>query len=281
MENKTSIIGAGYLGKRISETLGYSLTATRVQGDLKELRDYLDRENPKTVICTLGRTGRPNIDWCETHQQETLEGNVIAPIRLAAECAKRGIYFVNIGSGCIYFGDKNGKGFNEQDEPNFYGPQFYGKTKILFEKLLQSMPTDSPWLNIRIRMPIDDRPHERNLIDKLKSYSRVIDIQNSMTTVPHLIPAIRELTEKNRIGIYNITNPGTISAAEIMDLYKTIVDPSHNFEVFSLGELDKITPGKRSNCKIDCSKLGSEGIVLPDIYDAVTDCLWKYKKALK
>lgn len=269
---KAIVLGNGYLGNRISQELSYPLFKIRIGEDVTELKNLLDREQPTHVISAIGKTGRPNIDWCETHKIETLDGNVIAPYLLLRECFGRDIHLTHIGSGCIYSGDNGGKGFSEQDEPNFFGPQFYAKTKIIGEKILSQFPC----LQLRIRMPIDDRPSERNLIDKLVKYTKVIDIPNSMTTVPDMISALGILVETGKTGIYNLVNPGTISAKEIMELYQKIVDPSHTFETFSLDDLNKITVGKRSNCKLSIDKLAEEGIILPEIRNAVVSCLTHY-----
>lgn len=238
-----------------------------------DLNSFLDKVKPDIVINAIGKTGRPNIDWCEEHKEETMLSNISAAINLSTECSKKGIYFVHLGSGCIYYGNNDEKGFSEEDEPNFFGPQFYAKTKIIAEKSLKELPG----LILRLRMPIDNFPHERNLIDKLTKYSKVIDVQNSMTTVPHMIKAIEQLVEKKAQGIYNLVNPGSISAKDIMSMYKKIVNPSYEFGVFSVEELGSITKGKRSNCILRTDKLKNEGIILPEINEAVESCLLSYK----
>ena len=272
---KTGIVfGAGFLGKRISSELGYRLVSREEVNplNLSNLQDFFDKERPALVINAIGKTGRPNIDWCETHKEETLEGNVTVPLNLSTECSSRGIYFVHIGSGCMYSGYPS-NGFNEKDMPNFYGPQFYAKTKIISELALSELPG----LILRIRMPIDDRPNERNLIDKLIKYPKVISEPNSMTTVPHAITAIKSLVEKRKNGVYNLVNPGLISASDIMEMYNQIVDSSHTFEPMSLQQLDKVTLGKRSNCYLSTAKLASEGLELPEIHKAVEECLIGYR----
>ena len=276
------VFGQGYLGKRISESLNYKLAPKFDVLDTRQLKDFLEKNQPEIVINAVGKTGGPGevgIDWCELHKEETLRSNVLAALNLGIECSKRRIYFVHLSSGCIYQGNNNGRGFSEEDEPNFFGPQYYAKTKIIAEKTLKELP--GKILQLRIRMPIDDRPHPRNLIDKLVTYNRVIDVQNSMTSVPNMLFAMKNLIEKRCCGIYNLTNPGTISPAEIMQMYKDIVEPSHQFEIMKLEELNRITRGKRSNCILNTEKLKKEGIQMPEIQDAVRECLLKYKDALK
>jgi 3,5-epimerase/4-reductase len=276
---KGLVFGRGFLGTRLGDYLGYEIIG-RERADatnVSQIEKVLDSEIPDVVINAVGKTGRPNIDWCETHKEETVLANISAAANLAAECSKRNIYFVHLGSGCIYDGDNDGKGFSEEDEPNFYGPQFYAKTKILAEKIVKEVPS----LILRVRMPIDDRPDERNLIDKLKKYTCLIDTKNSMTSVPHFIKAAGRLIEKRRTGIYNMVNPGVISPFEIMRLYREFVEPSHDFRELSLGELNKITRGKRANCYLNTDKLRKEGLALPEIHRAVMLCLTNYRENRK
>lgn len=284
MENKRIIFGAGYLGKRIGDALRYRVVSRAEvdANDAAKLSEFLDEEQPQVVINAVGKTGglgAIGIDWCEKEENKSavIRSNISAALNLSIECANRRIYFVHLGSGCIYIGDNYGNGFSETDAPNFYGPQFYAKTKIDAERILSNLPG----LLLRIRMPIDDRPAKRNLIDKLKSYSRIIDIQNSMTTIPHMIPAIQKLIARDARGIYNLTNPGTMSAKEIMDYYKDLVEPAHEFGVFSVEELDSMTLARRSNCQLNTDKLQSKGIYLPEIHEAVKECLLRYRQALQ
>ncbi|MFA6974233.1 MAG: sugar nucleotide-binding protein [Parcubacteria group bacterium] len=274
------VFGAGFIGRKIAGDFDYDLSRARVslQSRNVELERALD-SYPEVVINAIGKThgeGVQSIDYCETHKEETRESNTFVPWLIARECAKRGIYFVHLGSGCIYQGDNHGEGFSEEDMPNFYGPQFYAMTKIDAERLL-TRDFNSPILQVRIRMPIDDKTDERNLIDKLVGYNRVIDIKNSMTTIPFMLKALRQLIARRREGIYNVVNEGAISPYEIMEMYKEIVNPRHRFERMPLEELDKTTLAKRSNCKLSVDKLKREGIDVPEIHESVRECLTRYK----
>jgi dTDP-4-dehydrorhamnose reductase len=273
---KGVVFGSGFLGTRLSGALGYGLPDINVL-ETGALNSVLDSMKPDVVINAVGKTGRPNIGWCETHKEETVRGNIMAPVNLALACSDRGIYFVHIGSGGVYNGDNDGRGFSELDAPNFYESQFYAKTKAISEKILGEFPC----LQLRIMTPIDDRPHPRNLIDKLLGYKKVIDTQNSMTAVPDMITAAGKLIEARREGIYNLVNPGTISVAEIMNMYREIVNPAHSFDVVSDAELEKSTVCKRANCYLNTDKLKSEGIELSEIHGAVRECLINYRENLR
>ena len=267
---KGVVFGKGYMGTRIAQAYGYTLPTMDVL-DASKVAAYLDETKPAVVINAVGKTGRPNIDWCETHRPETLLSNVAAPIILASLCAARGIHFVHLSSGCIYQGDNHGNGYAEDDTPNHHN-SFYSHTKILAEDALKGLPC----LQVRIRMPIDDRPDPRNLIDKIKGYPKLVDAKNSMTVVPDLLQALQKLIEKKRTGIYNIVNPGLISPFEVMRLYKLTVDGSVKFDAISVAELDELVTAKRSNCHLSTAKLAAEGIVMKDIRESVRSCLIEY-----
>ncbi|MFO0764579.1 MAG: hypothetical protein U0487_00830 [Patescibacteria group bacterium] len=70
---KILVVGAnGFVAKRFletypSETLAFSERVTDKASFLKAL----DEHRPDAVINAAGRTGRPNVDWCEDHQIET------------------------------------------------------------------------------------------------------------------------------------------------------------------------------------------------------------------
>jgi dTDP-4-dehydrorhamnose reductase len=233
----------------------------------------LDAEKPEVVVNCAGKTGRPNVDWCETHKEETLHANVLGPIVLLEECLARGIYLVHMSSGCIYEGDGStslttGKGFTEEDPPNFFG-SFYSRTKAWSDQIMK----DFPVLNLRLRMPFDGSGNDRSLLTKLAKYSKVLDVQNSITYLPDFLKAAEILISKRKTGTYNIVNDGTISPYQIMQLYKDIVDPKHTFEKLTLDDLSTVVKAGRSNCVLSTEKLKKEGITVRSIDAALREAL--------
>lgn len=67
-----------------------------------QVRSTLDTLKPTHVINCAGKTGRPNVDWCESHKLETMESNGLGTHMLAYECEKRGIHCTVLATGCIY-----------------------------------------------------------------------------------------------------------------------------------------------------------------------------------
>lgn len=270
------ILGKGYVAHKFKAHFGdrAELSDFRVE-DYASLRDYLAEKKPEVLINCIGKTGRPNVDWCEDHQQETLFGNVEVPLMLVRACEELGIYMVHIGSGCVYEGDNGGEGFSEEDAPNFDG-SFYSRTKAWSEAMLDEFPV----LQLRLRMPLDGMPGDRNFITKITRYEKVISVPNSVSILKDFTEAAEALIEKRATGVFNMTNPGAMDHAAILDLYKEIVDPNFNYSVMSLEELEKLTKARRSNCILSMKKLESLGIHMRPVEQAMRETLEEYAKNL-
>ncbi|MDP6561693.1 MAG: sugar nucleotide-binding protein, partial [Candidatus Peribacteraceae bacterium] len=154
---KVVIFGSkGYMGQYFLTLYPDAATPSVDIADIRAVGEVLDSEKPDVVINCAGKTGRPNVDWCEDHKEETIHSNVVGPLVLVEECNKRNIYFVHLGTGCVYSGDCSTP-FSETDAPNFFG-SFYSRSKGLIDQLLN----DFPVLNIRLRMPFDGTSNDRN-----------------------------------------------------------------------------------------------------------------------
>lgn len=99
------------------------------------LENDIAEVKPTHVFNAAGVTGRPNVDWCETHKVETIRANVVGTLTLADVCRERGLLLLNYATGCIFEYDSahplgSGIGFKEDDSPNFIG-SFYSKTKAM------------------------------------------------------------------------------------------------------------------------------------------------------
>jgi len=282
MANKILIIGNGYLGNRCKNVWGEeAVIADRHIETRQDVLELLDRFQPDAVLNAAGVTGSPNVDWCETHQLETMVGNTKLPITIAEGCQERGVYMLHMGSGCIFYGDSPhpDRKWRESDLGN---PKeiTYSRSKWAADLVLSTLPNVGI---ARIRMPIDWVPSARNLIDKLADYSKVIDVENSATVIDDMIEVFHQLLEKKAAGIFHVTNPGMIKHREIMALYEELVDPNHKNEWISNDDLVKIglaTKG-RSNNFLHSENLEKIGIKMRPIKEAVRDTMIKYAKIKK
>ena len=271
------IFGAeGWIGGKLATMLEkQGHTVIKAQSRL-ENREAVEAEiiaaKPDFVLNAAGKTGRPNVDWCEDHKQEVIRANIIGALTLADLCFKYGIHMTNFGTGCIYeYDDKHpmysGKGFKEEEKPNFAG-SYYSKTKIMLDTLLQDYPNV---LNLRLRMPISDDLHPRSFITKIIGYKKIVNIPNSMTILTDLLPVALKMSERKLSGVYNFVNPGAISHNEILDLYKKFVDPNFKYQNFTVEEQSKILKAGRSNNELDPSKLLKEFPGIPHIKESIIE----------
>jgi dTDP-4-dehydrorhamnose reductase len=130
----------------------------------------------------------------------------------------------------------------------------------------------------RIRIPADYIPHPANIIDKLVSFKQVADVANSITVIEDMQKAFLHMIENKISGIYHCTNPGYVSYRELMNLYRIYVDSSHKNEWISeQGLIDSgLVKCKRSNNILNVDKTKNAGIIMRDVYEAITDTLIKY-----
>ena len=97
--------------------------------NLAAVADELDSVKPTHVLNAAGLTGRPNVDWCESHKAEVVRVSVVGTLGLYDACEQRNIHCTSFATGCIYSYDADhslgsGVGFTETDPPNF-GGSFY------------------------------------------------------------------------------------------------------------------------------------------------------------
>lgn len=285
------IVGSqGWIGKQFIRVLAErGISYVKAEGrmdDVGSLQTQLLRCKPDRVVCLAGRTSGgkyTTIDYLEGGRQQTYENvrdNLFGPLLLSSLSREMGLHFSYLGTGCIFNYDEdhslqNGRGFHEDDEPNFFGSSYSivkGFTDRLFHLEKQHM------LNIRIRMPInDDMTSPRNFLHKIRKYEKICSIPNSMTVLPDLLPIMVDMIMKKKTGTINLVNPGVISHNQILDLYKEIIDPTFTYQNFSLEEQEKVLQSQRSNNLLDTTRLESEYFVLP-IYESVKRLLKRIHK---
>ena len=284
----------GWIGSQFKDIL-YSNNILFSEGNarvdnINDLGNEIELINPTHIVSFIGRThGNYNgknistIDYLEQPGKlvENIRDNLFSPLMLASICKNKNIHFTYLGTGCIFKFDESHpfgleeNGFNEDSLPNFFGSS-YSTVKGFTDKL---MHTYDNVLNLRIRMPIDDKQNPRNFITKITTYDKICSIPNSMTVLPELLPKVLDMMDKKIVGTVNLTNPGLISHNEILEMFKEIVDPEFTWKNFSKEEQNKILASDRSNNFLDTTKLGNLYPDIKNIKESVREVLYKYKSS--
>jgi len=247
--------------------------------DRTALLEEIKTVNPRYVICAAGLAGTPNIDWCESHKQETIRVNVVGTLNIADACFVLGKNVAVFGSGCLYEYDEthplgSGIGFREDEPPNFQG-SFYVRTRVLLEPLAMQYPN---LLYLRVRFPISDDMNARSVLSKLIGYEKVVNVPNSFTVLDDLLPLVPKMMDRGLSGLWNFVNPGVISHNELLQFYKDYIDPEFTWKNFTIDEQAQVLKAGRSNNELDCTKLLKEFPEVPEIKKSM-DMLFGRMKA--
>ena len=211
----TIVLGSnGYIGKHLLKHIPKSLGLSTRLENIDELRGYLKIIKPKNVISAAGISGKPTIDWCESHKSETLFTNVTCQLQLIHLCKELNIHLTIIGSGAVYNGNKL---FTELDEPNFKDT-FYSRARVILEDIIRSTYLQDV-LYLRVLYPITGDGDPKCFIEKLKT--RTGNIHNTKVTVsilPSLLPKLSSILEQQVTGILNFVNDDVVTLTELLNM---------------------------------------------------------------
>ncbi len=270
MKSKILIFGKGFIGQRLKEALGGEISERRIMF-FKDAQDEFEKYRPKIIINCIGYTGKRNVDDCELDKDKSLISNTFVPIILAEIALRNKVKLVHISSGCIYHYDyAKSKPVTEEEIPYFFD-LFYSRTKIYSERALEVLSKTYNILIARIRIPMDDRPHNKNILNKLISYRKVIDVPNSVTYIPDFIQALRHLIKIDARGIYNVVNKGGLRYPKLMEAYKKQV-PDFLYKIIDYRKLGLV----RTNLVMSTKKLEKTGFKVRKIDDVLDECVSKY-----
>jgi UDP-glucose 4,6-dehydratase len=113
---KLAILGAsGYVGtvlRKHCDTQGFNYVALGRShtANAECLQKALVECNADYLINCAGYTGKPNVDACELHKAECLEGNGVLPGIIRQACERAEIPWGHVSSGCIFTGRRGDGG---------------------------------------------------------------------------------------------------------------------------------------------------------------------------
>ncbi|MDB4445914.1 sugar nucleotide-binding protein [bacterium] len=288
-----ALMGAnGFIGAEFTRQIkqnGYKLSKiSRVNCELyrpRELQKTLASIAPDFLINCAGYTGKPNVDACEMDKANCLAGNAVLPGIISEACERLEIPWGHVSSGCIFTGARqDDTGFTEADAPNFSFRQnncsFYSGTKALGEEILSDSESCYIW---RLRIPFSNVDSERNYITKLLRYDRLLEARNSLSELTEFVSAALDCFElKVPFGIYNLTNPGSVTTSEVVDIIRETLQPHRTFKFFDseVQFMQQAASARRSNCVLDSSKAIAAGLKLTPINNAVREALRNWEPTL-
>ncbi|MEI6831452.1 MAG: sugar nucleotide-binding protein [Candidatus Omnitrophota bacterium] len=267
------ILGKGFIGERLQKEFGCRIDGSIVNS-FSDAERLVKKYNPKVIINCIGITGRRNVDDCELDIDVVLLGNSFIPVILAEVCLRNNIKLVHISSGCIFNYDyKKNKLINEESEDYFF-KLFYSRSKIYSERAIEVLARDYNILITRIRIPLINEKHPKNLLDKLLKYNKVIDIPNSVTYIPDFIKAVKHLIKIDARGVYNVVNKSGLRYPELMRVYKKYVS-SYEFKVVPVKSLGLV----RTDLILSTAKLEKSGFKVRNINSVLEECVKEYLKS--
>lgn len=265
---KIGLFGKGFIGQRILDYFNCSVTNAK-NLTVEKAMDLISSMKCSVVINAIGYTGETNVDDCETDVGKTLEANSFVPLILAEACYRTRTRLVHLSSACIFhYNYERDNPKTENSKPDFTD-LFYSRSKIYSDQALAHMPHV---LVARIRVPLDDRPHPRNILTKLLTFKRIIDVKNSITYIPDMLKCLNYLIEAKASGIYNVVADGAIRYTEILRAYEMVSGTIIPYKIIPVNQLGLF----RTNVILDTFNLRLAGYDPVNIYDILVDCIRSY-----
>ena len=284
---KVLILGSGYVGNHLFNAMKryhdieqvnqrmVDYTFTEAYKGSRDFRSYLiDKRFDVAVNCS-GYTGKPNVDACEDDKATCWKYNVTAPPKTAEMLNRFNIPMIHVSSGCIY---QKPREWDETTEPNFglynRDSSFYSMSKHAGELALEGMDG----YILRIRMPFCGTNQHKNILVKYLKYNDIISEYNSLTSIPDLCSVIEKFCIHRHTwdsGIYNVVNPGSMSAEQIIQLMSEHGLENPNWNIVKISDLN--LKAGRSNCTLSGKKL-RKLCKLPALQDSLESCIKELKK---
>jgi len=280
----------GFVGNKLLQKLHsrgidsafFSLT-NKSSFDYINLKNFLITSRATFLLNAAGFTGKPNVDACEFSKYGCLQGNAVLPGIIREVCEDLKIPWGHISSGCIYSGRRaDGAGWTEEDVPNFSfrSPpcSFYSGTKALGEELLQGAENCFVW---RLRIPFNHEASPRNYLQKILNYENLLEAENSVSHLEEFCQkCIDCFTKDVEPGIYNMTNPGSITTSQVTEwmIKEGLTDKKFNFFDSEEEFMTKAAVAPRSNCVLDTTKAERAGIAMRPVEEAMIDSIRKMRQ---
>ena len=194
-----------------------------------ETFELFSKVKPDLVIDTHALN---NVDYCESHREESWLINVEGTKNLAEACKIYGSKLVFFSTDYVFDGEK--MHYTEKDKPRPLN--YLGMNKFISEQMLYAFQLNH--LTVRTSViyghgGMNKQNFVKWLITKLRNgeeVSIVTDQKNNPTYADNIIDQIIQLYKKNQTGIFHITGRECVSrydfaikAAEVFNLDKKLI----------------------------------------------------------
>ena len=162
----------------------------------------------KTFV--LNAAGKTDLGWCEANPREAFRTNVEHTLGLYREVRKADAFLIHLSSGCIWDGPyrEGGHAFRPYDAPT--PASFYAWTKAVADAEMLQEAGYYGLAILRPRQVFSGSASPRNTLQKLRRYERLINTDNSMTSVDAIVSVVKHLIGHPETGIWNVYNRGII-----------------------------------------------------------------------
>lgn len=216
-----------------------------------QVESAVSKFEPSIVINTAAKT---NLEWCKNNKLEAFRINVLGTDNVAQICDSHDIYFLHLSSGCILESKNENDTKKEVDIP--HPISYYSWTKVWGENLIPFKKSPKfRYLILRPRQPVSAQITYKNMLVKMLTFTRFIDVPNNGTVLEDLMDWTSELIDKEVTGTIHVANEGWTTPYQIGLLLKKHILPDMPVIKITKEELNKMTPEKRVDTILDVSKL--------------------------
>jgi dTDP-4-dehydrorhamnose 3,5-epimerase-like enzyme/dTDP-4-dehydrorhamnose reductase len=225
------VLGAtGFLGRHAVvalEEVGTSVLCVDTRlADHAKLAEHIRRSGARHVLCAAGISGRPTVQWCETHELETYEANMLDMCNLMRMCKAARVHLTILGSGLVHQakgcddggpgGSGPGGGFTEDDPPDLVSLT-YCRYRVMLETVVRRLYSDDV-LYLRIIYPCTFDGDPKCFFQKMLGRRDSVHNANvPITVVPDLFPRLLPgLVTGTITGVLNFVNRGTVGLPDML-----------------------------------------------------------------
>lgn len=271
------LIGRGHLGTYLQKRFAVP-SHLHYTGELANLKLF--------DSLTVNTAGKTSLEWCEANPTETFRCNVVAPLmafrQFKTQNHSKYSLFVHISSGCVWDGPfpSIGLGFSPQEPVT---PQcMYSWTKAACDALLLQETQGWNVAILRPRQVYSPLSSPRNTLTKLRTYPKLIDTANSMTSATTIAVTIERLARYPghcRDGrIINVYDTGSTSPYRVGCLLAE-AGMRNKPEKLEKSDLDLTLKPKRVDTVLE-DKFFEDLVQPPDIESELKRVIEEYKTCL-